>query len=168
MGIFPFSELLTSLAKQSREVRHVQWTIIFGRAEKALKKATAFVRKHPSEHVRLLGFTQDIDSYFAASDVVVTKPGGLTTCEVVSAGVPLVLSAAIPGQEEGNARFLAEAGAALREEDPAELVSSVLRLLKNKEQAKALKKRARQVVPGKSALRITAAVVRLLKTQNDL
>ncbi len=163
MGIFPFTELLESLAEQSKDVRRVQWTIIFGRAERAMKKAATFVRKHPMEHVRLLGFTQDIDTYFAASDVVVTKPGGLTTCEVVAAGVPLVLSAAIPGQEEGNARFLSEAGAALRQEDPTELVASVVRLLKNEEQAKNLKLRARQVVPGKSAQRITAAIVRRLK-----
>ena len=140
----------------------VQWTIIFGNDEKALKKASIYLRRHPLEGVRLLGFTKEIDVYFSASNVVITKPGGLTTCEVVSTGIPLVLCAPIPGQEEGNARLLCETGAAVRQDDPAELVTEVLQLLKNDTQMKALKKAAKQMIPGKSAQRITAAVVAFL------
>lgn len=161
-GIFPFQKLLKKLWTERARAASVQWTIIFGNDEKALKKASTYVRKHPLEGVRLLGFTKEIDVYFSASNAVITKPGGLTTCEVVSTGIPLVLCAPIPGQEEGNARLLCETGAAVRQDDPAELVTEVLQLLKNDTQMKALKKAAKQMIPGKSAQRITAAVVAFL------
>lgn len=48
----------------------------------------------------------------AASDLLVSKPGGLTTFESLAVGVPMVVfwPFLIPGQEEGNARFLVESG----------------------------------------------------------
>jgi processive 1,2-diacylglycerol beta-glucosyltransferase len=55
----------------------------------------------------------DVHRYVAAADCVITKPGGVTTSEVLAIGRPLLLTAAIPGQEEGNRRLLCAAGAAL-------------------------------------------------------
>lgn len=77
-GIFPFQKILKKMSAEQGLVAFVQWTLIFGTDEKALKKATTFLRKHPIEGVRLLGFTNEIGVYFSASDVVITKPGGLT------------------------------------------------------------------------------------------
>ena len=50
----------------------------------------------------------------AAADVLVGKPGGLTTSEALARGVPMVIVNPIPGQEERNADHLLEAGAAIR------------------------------------------------------
>ncbi len=64
--------------------------------------------------VRALGFVENVYDYMHAADVLVTKPGGLTTAEALVAEIPLVLCKPLPGQEERNARVLMEAGAALR------------------------------------------------------
>ncbi len=64
--------------------------------------------------VRALGFVENVYDYMHAADVLVTKPGGLTTAEALVAKIPLVLCKPLPGQEERNARVLVEAGAALR------------------------------------------------------
>ena len=48
-----------------------------------------------------------------ASDILITKPGGLTTSEALAKQLPLILSSPIPGQEDRNIEFLVNSGAAL-------------------------------------------------------
>lgn len=71
----------------------------------------------PAERLRVFGYVQGIERYIAAADVVVTKPGGLTTSEALALGRPLILTRAIPGHEEENVRTLLNMGAALHAPD---------------------------------------------------
>ena len=48
-----------------------------------------------------------------ASDIIVTKPGGLTVSEAISKKIPMVLVDPIPGQEDRNREFLINAGVAV-------------------------------------------------------
>ncbi len=162
-GIFPFQKLLKAILANKKASLSVQWTFLFGNDEKLRKRAERFLNKHPTSGIQLLGFTNDIDLHFLASDVVVTKPGGLTTCEVVSYKIPLVLCSPIPGQEEANARVLCKGGGALREDEPVALVGSVLRLLAKNAQRKALVKRASQSIPGKSSQRIAHGIAAFIQ-----
>jgi processive 1,2-diacylglycerol beta-glucosyltransferase len=69
----------------------------------------------PFRHdVQVLGFTDRMDELMAAADLVVTKPGGLTSSECLARGVPLVLVNPLPGQEVRNSDFLLECGAAVK------------------------------------------------------
>jgi processive 1,2-diacylglycerol beta-glucosyltransferase len=61
-----------------------------------------------------VGFTQEMDRYMAAADLLVGKAGGLTTSEALARGLPMALIEPIPGQEERNADHLLEEGAAIR------------------------------------------------------
>jgi processive 1,2-diacylglycerol beta-glucosyltransferase len=61
-----------------------------------------------------MGFTDQVPALMRAADLVVTKPGGLSTSECLALGLPMILSAPIPGQEERNADYLLEEGAALK------------------------------------------------------
>jgi processive 1,2-diacylglycerol beta-glucosyltransferase len=69
------------------------------------------------ERLRVLGYVQGVERWISAADVVVTKPGGLTTSEALALGRPLILARPIPGAEEGNTRALVQAGAALAAPD---------------------------------------------------
>jgi hypothetical protein len=62
--------------------------------------------------LRAIGYTRAMDEYMAAADLLVGKPGGLTTAEALARRLPMVLVHPIPGQEERNADHLLEAGAA--------------------------------------------------------
>ena len=62
----------------------------------------------------LVGFTTEMDELMTAADLFVGKPGGLTTSEVLSKGLPMVVINPIPGQEERNSDHLLEEGAAIR------------------------------------------------------
>ena len=56
--------------------------------------------------VKILEYTDKVAQLMSISDLVVTKPGGLTTTESLSSGLPIVVINPIPGQEEENAEFL--------------------------------------------------------------
>lgn len=75
-----------------------------------------------------LGYTEDVALCMDAADLIVTKPGGLTVTELMVKGLPAVLSASIPGQEERNSDFLVKNGGALRPA-PSELVREAAALL---------------------------------------
>jgi processive 1,2-diacylglycerol beta-glucosyltransferase len=63
---------------------------------------------------RVLGYTDDVPTYMAAADLMVGKPGGLTTSEALAAHLPLAIVSPYPLQEEANANYVLEAGAAMR------------------------------------------------------
>jgi processive 1,2-diacylglycerol beta-glucosyltransferase len=71
--------------------------------------------------VQVVGFVTGIERIIAASDVIVTKPGGLTTSEALALGRPLVLTRPLPGHERANAIVLQQTGAALAADSPTEL-----------------------------------------------
>lgn len=61
-----------------------------------------------------VGYTAAMDEYMSAADLIVGKPGGLTTSEALAKGLVFVIVNPIPGQEERNSDHLLEQGAAIR------------------------------------------------------
>lgn len=66
-----------------------------------------------TKNVYCYGFTDKVDIMMDASDVIITKPGGLTTSEALSKGIPMIISNPIPGHEDRNLNFLVNTGAAI-------------------------------------------------------
>ena len=63
------------------------------------------------------------------SDLVVTKPGGLTTSESLASNLPMIIINPIPGQEEDNAKFLEENGIAIwlkKDDKPFDIINQIL------------------------------------------
>lgn len=77
-----------------------------------------------------LGFTNQVHTLMAACDLVISKPGGLTTVECLALGKPMLVVAPIPGQEEHNADHLLENGAALKACDTPGLLYRLDKLLR--------------------------------------
>ena len=63
---------------------------------------------------KLIYFTDEVEKYMHAADLLVTKPGGLTVSEALACDIPLAVFDAIPGQEEDNAQFLLSHNMAVR------------------------------------------------------
>jgi processive 1,2-diacylglycerol beta-glucosyltransferase len=115
-GVGPVEQLVDDLLALGRP-----WQIvaIAGKGEKvrlALEEISAGAGKLSSGAPRLVpvGFTNEMDKYMAAADLLVGKAGGLTTSEALARNLPMALIEPIPGQEERNADHLLEAGAAIR------------------------------------------------------
>jgi len=89
------------------------------------------------------GFTNQVERLMACADLAITKPGGLTTSECLALGLPMIINSPIPGQEERNADFLLEQGAALKAIDAVTLEYRVRRLLEHPEKLAAMRARAK-------------------------
>ena len=71
------------------------------------------IENNRTSNIRVLGFTDKVAEFMQASDLVITKPGGLTSTEALVSNLPILAINPIPGQEEENAEFLEENGAAI-------------------------------------------------------
>ncbi|MDD9266454.1 glycosyltransferase [Paenibacillus sp. GCM10023248] len=87
----------------------IQFIFCLGSNAKMLAKLAEDERyRHPN--IRLLGFTQDIDKLMEVSDLLVTKPGGMTCSEGLAKSVPMLFYDPIPGQEEENVHYFTQQG----------------------------------------------------------
>jgi processive 1,2-diacylglycerol beta-glucosyltransferase len=75
-----------------------------------------------------------------AADVLITKPGGLTTSEAMAKGVPLILMNPIPGQEERNRDFLLNNGAAVAVSETCPIEDVLYQLFRNPERIENMKR----------------------------
>jgi processive 1,2-diacylglycerol beta-glucosyltransferase len=105
-GMGPVAEILTELDNVPNEFQTV---VVTGRNEELRRELATQDRKHPT-HV--LGFASNMHELMAIADLVITKPGGLTSSEALALGKPLFILNPIPGQEAANSDFLLERGAA--------------------------------------------------------
>lgn len=88
----------------------VQFVMICGRNEKLRKSLQKELEARPN--VLLKGYVEDIHDWMAMADVLLTKPGGLTTAEALASRLPMLLFEPQLGQERDNADYLVSAGAA--------------------------------------------------------
>lgn len=104
---------------------NLQIIAIAGRNEKMKERFDELVQEtHSSDSVKILSYTNQVPELMSVSDLVITKPGGLTTTESLASGLPLILIDPLPGQEEENARFVEDNGAGLwiKKEDNIEKI----------------------------------------------
>ena len=118
--------ILNSLANFS----DIQVVAIAGKNEK-MKMAfeQIVINKNKKDSIKVLPFTDKVPELMAISDLVITKPGGLTVSESLASNLPLIVINPIPGQEEENAEFLQNAGCAIwlkKTDNPSDVISSVL------------------------------------------
>jgi processive 1,2-diacylglycerol beta-glucosyltransferase len=140
-GVGPIEKLYRSLLEVEMPLEVVA---IAGRNEKARGQLEA-VEVPSRHHAKVLGFTQDIDELMAVADLVVSKPGGLTTSETLARGAAMVIVNPIPGQESRNSDFLLENGAAIKVNNLATLAYKVTNVLRDPEQLARLKANARRL-----------------------
>ena len=97
--------------------RDFQIIVITGRnksLKEKLDKALISNENSINKNIRILGFTDKMNDLLSCVDILVSKPGGLTTTESLLKEVPMIIPYFIPGQEEENLDFLSNCGASLR------------------------------------------------------
>ena len=135
-----------------------QLVALAGRNERLLTELQKMARIHPGK-LFPMGYTNTIERVMAASDLAITKSGGLTTAECLAAGLPLIVATPIPGQEERNADFLLEHGAALKAYDEAGLEFRVKSLINNPALLTRLRENTRRLAKPDAAERILKLVM---------
>jgi processive 1,2-diacylglycerol beta-glucosyltransferase len=97
----------------------------------------------------------------AVADLIITKPGGLTTSEALALGKPLFILNPIPGQEEANSDFLLERGAAIKVNRVEDLPFRIEKLLGSKKLAE-MAKAAKSLGRPQSAKMVCSEVLKRL------
>lgn len=124
-GVGPVEEMLTSL----QMMRHpAQVLALCGRNAELKDRLERFPRSG-NVIIKPVAFTEQIDEYMAASDLLLGKPGGLTSSEALAKGLAFVVVNPIPGQEERNSDYLLEQGVAIRCNNLPTLAFKIDRLL---------------------------------------
>ncbi|HKM53975.1 MAG TPA: glycosyltransferase [Isosphaeraceae bacterium] len=124
-GVGPIEKLYRALLDVEKPLEVVAIT---GRNEE-VKAQLESVKCPPRHRAKVLGFTDQIDELMAVADLVVSKPGGLTTSETLARGAGMVIVNPTPGQEYRNNDFLLENGAAIKVNNIATLAYKVNALL---------------------------------------
>jgi processive 1,2-diacylglycerol beta-glucosyltransferase len=134
---------------------------VCGRNEKLKKQLEALPR--PARHrCQVLGFTKQIDELMAVADLVVSKPGGLTTSETLARGAVMVIVNPIPGQESRNSDFLLESGAAIKANNIATLAHKVTGLLGDPQRLAQLRANVRRVARPRAAFEVVERSLELV------
>lgn len=111
MGYKRIEKVLKELTKSHYKLRIF---VICGNNQSLMYKIqTKYKDRYPNKEIVVYGFTEDIPSLMETSDILISKPGGLTTSEAIAKQLPLMIPYMLPGQEEENAEFLVKSGAAI-------------------------------------------------------
>lgn len=130
---------------------------IVGRSSRSEQRVLEYAHRvgYP---VRVVRFVNNVHEYMHASDVLITKPGGLTSAEALVARVPMVLFKPLPGQEERNTRYLVQRRAALRAKTAADLARTVESLLDSAEKRESMRAAMAQLGKPDAAEEIAQAI----------
>jgi processive 1,2-diacylglycerol beta-glucosyltransferase len=109
----------------------------------------------PTRHrAKVLGFTHQIHELMAVADVVMSKPGGLTTSEVLASGAAMAIVNPIPGQESRNSDYLLEQGAAIKINNLATMPVKLEELLGSPGRLERIKENARRIARPEAAYEV--------------
>jgi processive 1,2-diacylglycerol beta-glucosyltransferase len=154
---------LGGLAAQAQRLLAIpgqfQLIALAGRNAEELALLQRLAAMHPGRLVPQ-GFTDRVERLMACADVAITKPGGATTAECLALGLPMIVNASIPGQEERNANFLLEHGAAMKAFDAASLEYRVRYLMAHPDEVDRMRARARALGRPHAAAAVLAAVLK--------
>jgi processive 1,2-diacylglycerol beta-glucosyltransferase len=108
---------------------------------------------------RIEGYTDKMHEWMAMADLLIGKPGGLTTAEAMAVGLPMVVHHPIPGQEEHNSDHLLENGAAIKCSEILTLHYKVDQVLQSPQRLPAMRTAARKLAAPRAAQRIIDKLV---------
>jgi processive 1,2-diacylglycerol beta-glucosyltransferase len=163
-GGFGVGKIESLIAPLLRLRHRAQVVAICGRNEELkdqLDKQAAGLAPDARVTLKVVGYTTAMDEYMAAADLVVGKPGGLTTSEALARGLVFVVVSPIPGQEERNADHLLEEGAAIRCNNLPVLAYKIDRLLDDPERLATMRANVRRLARPHAAREIITKLLGL-------
>ncbi|HVG29308.1 MAG TPA: glycosyltransferase [Pyrinomonadaceae bacterium] len=163
-GVGPVEHIVESLLELKSPAQVVA---LCGRNEELRRRVerVAAGRRESAPHVtvKAVGYTTEMDEYMAAADILLGKPGGLTTSEALVKGLVFCVVNPIPGQEERNSDHLLEEGVALRCNNLPALAYKLDRLLADPARFSRMRESALRLARPRAAHDIVAKLQALRK-----
>jgi processive 1,2-diacylglycerol beta-glucosyltransferase len=158
-GVGPVEHILESLSSLTHPAQVIA---LCGRNEELkqrLDKLVLSLSKTSQVTFRNIGFTTEMDELMSAADILLGKPGGLTTSEALAKELVFVIVNPIPGQEERNSDHLLEEGVAIRCNNLPTLAYKIDMLLDDPARFKMMKANARRMGRPNAAREIVEVLV---------
>ena len=146
-GVGPMAAIVRGFAG----VRDVELVVVCGAAEDVEREVRAEARR-VGVAAEVVGFERDMPARVAAAHVVIGKAGGLTVSETLTAGRPMIVVGAVPGNEKLNEHFVVGGGAGVAV--PPEEAGRAARALRQWDALEAMGRRARALVVHDAARRV--------------
>ncbi|MFQ5952806.1 MAG: glycosyltransferase, partial [Candidatus Omnitrophota bacterium] len=150
-GIGAMKEIVGQLVRDERH--HYQLLVITGK-NRSLHNRLSKLKRGRDGKIKVLRYIENIDELMEASDVIITKAGGLTTAEALVKGLPILIVNPIPGHERMNTDYLVGKGAAMEIEDFANIPSEINRLFDSKHILRKMRSEAGRLSSPESSLDI--------------
>ncbi len=140
-GLGPIKEIVEIL---NNIKLNIQIIVVCGTNKKTYHCLKKRIRNY-KKRILLLGYAQNIEELMTASDLIITKPGGITCAEALSKGLPMIIVSPIPGQEANNTSYLVAHGAAIKIDKPYELVGMLNKLYNQPQKIRELSEAALRI-----------------------
>jgi processive 1,2-diacylglycerol beta-glucosyltransferase len=149
---------------QSLELcRHPIQVLAVAARDRNMRRRLEAMRGQLALDLHVFGWSESIPELMAAADLLITKPGGVTTSEGLAAGLPTILAFPVPGMEERHLKLLVERNVGVAARGHEELPALVSGLLDNPKQMEGLRARGQEMARPDSAYAIAQVARALLE-----
>ena len=159
MGPVPLDQVVSSLELCNAPMQ----VLAVAGHDRNLRQRLELLRGRVAMDLHVFAWTENIPELMAVSDLLITKPGGLTTAEALAAGLPMILTHPIPGPEERHVRYLVQNGVAQHAENLHDIPRLASRLLSSTDELAEIRRRAREWSRPDAAHAIAQVAVALLE-----
>ena len=154
-GLGPIQKLISAFDNSSIDAHMIVVAGINWRLHRWMQ------RQKYKKNITCFGYVDFIDELMSLADILITKPGGITTAEALAKNLPMIIIKPLPGQEQNNTNFLLEKGAVEKGSTVEQALATARMLLSNEAQADSLRKNSASLARPDSALRIAELTISL-------
>lgn len=158
-GLGPMDKVIMQLSNVRLPIQAI---VVCGSNKKLRRKLRGRVFKYGS-CLRIMGFTKHINKIMDACDLIITKPGGMTSSEALVKNLPMIIINPIPGQEEKNSQFLTKNHLAIRVNEIKNLQQTIEYMIRNPKKLEAMRQNTIKVARPRAALEAVKAIAELIK-----
>jgi processive 1,2-diacylglycerol beta-glucosyltransferase len=162
-GLGPIEELIFAINTLPTNFQVIVVCGLNNKLRKWLEKRRVLFRKK----MAILGYTKDVNMLMDAADLIVSKPGGLTTAESLAKCLPIVIVNPIPGQEAKNTEFLLGEGVAVKARNPLDAAGLIEELLSDPERLRRMRNAAAKHARPQAAMKIAQLALNLMQRKKS-
>ena len=163
-GSMGAGDIFNTTLSLSKELNNTQFSVICGNNIELFNR---FKNRSLSTNINVLSFATNIDKLMDSSDILITKPGGLTTTEAMTKNLPVILINPIPGVESKNCNFFINHNMAIASNSIAETLKACKLLLNDNTVSKSIISSQIENINPNAAIDIANFLVNNLKNRRN-
>ena len=160
-GLGPLKQVIHQLDESKIDFQEI---VVTGINKKLFNHLSSNINNF-KKTIKIYAYADNIDELMSLSDVIITKPGGVTVSEALTMGLPMLILRPIPGQEDNNTVYLIQHGAAIKADEPKKIKEIVEELFSHPEKLKQLSSQALGMSKPEASMDIARLLLGLCENQ---